>query len=56
MKKLRQNKNFRTLVWNILVVVLTYLITVLADLPREISPVLVAVLRMIIKYINVELL
>ena len=56
MKKLRQEKSFRTMVWNILVIVLTYLITVLGNVPREIAPVLVMILRAVIKYINVNLL
>ena len=56
MKKLRQNKNFRKLVWSILVLVLTYIAQELTSIPREFAPLLVLIINEITKYINVELL
>jgi hypothetical protein len=56
MKKLRQNKNFRKLVWSIVVLVLSYATKELANIWREFAPLLVLVIREIVKYINVNLL
>ena len=56
MKKLRQNEPFRRLVWSIVVLILTFGTQYIANLPRELSPLLVLVIREITKYINVELL
>jgi len=56
MKKLRQNESFRKLIWSIVVLILTFSIQYLSNLPREFSPLLVLIVREITKYINVELL
>lgn len=56
MKKIWQNKNFRKLVWSILVLVLTFIVQEISAMPREFAPMIALALNWVIKYINVNLL
>ena len=53
---LRQNKALRIAVRKLVVVLLTIWITLLSDLPKELSIPLAFILDAIIKYINISLL
>lgn len=58
MIKLRQNKDFRSMCWDILTAICTYGISVLAWLPSEyqltVVPIATLILRRVMKYLNVR--
>jgi len=51
-----QDKTVRKLAWSIVVIILTFLVQYLTNMPWEIAPLLVLIIREITKHINMKYL